>query len=187
MVHDFDLSYVRIPPGYQLGRVWGEFSNLTRLAWRGNQGLLIINGIDKNSRLNNLAVSELDLTDASFIVCKLRDKVLREDRGDEHPNLFILSNLVCLKSLSIKKNVTLLCHDGRYRKLLPQELIVKFVHRCLTLRWLCSDLSNENVAMLRQELPDVTFVSVTHDSRPRHYLEGIDPDSEWLVRSELFP
>ena len=40
-----------------------------------------------------------------------------------------------------------------------QEMIIKFVRRTPTLRWLRSDLTAENIAMLKQERPQVTFVT----------------------------
>lgn len=42
---------------------------------------------------------------------------------------------------------------------LPQEVLVKMARYHPALRWLRSDLSAENVAMLQQERPDITFVS----------------------------
>lgn len=42
---------------------------------------------------------------------------------------------------------------------LPQELLINMVRRHPTLRWLRSDLMAENVAMLKQERPEIAFVS----------------------------
>lgn len=42
---------------------------------------------------------------------------------------------------------------------IPQEMIIKMVRFHQTLRWLRSDLSEGNVAMLQQERPEITFVS----------------------------
>ena len=42
---------------------------------------------------------------------------------------------------------------------LPQEDLIKMVRNHPSLRWLRSDLSAENVAMLQQECPEMTFVS----------------------------
>ena len=41
----------------------------------------------------------------------------------------------------------------------PQEDLVKMVRNHPSLRWLRSDLSAENVAMLQQERPEINFVS----------------------------
>lgn len=40
-----------------------------------------------------------------------------------------------------------------------QEMLIKMVRLHPTLRWLRSDLSPENIAMLKAERPDITFVS----------------------------
>lgn len=40
-----------------------------------------------------------------------------------------------------------------------QEMLIKMVRCHCTLRWVRSDLSAENVAMLQQERPEVVFVS----------------------------
>jgi hypothetical protein len=43
--------------------------------------------------------------------------------------------------------------------LLCQEVLIRFVRNAPNLRWFRSDLTPENVAMLKAERPDVTFVS----------------------------
>ena len=40
-----------------------------------------------------------------------------------------------------------------------QEMLIKMVRLHPTLRWLRSDLTKENIAMLQQERPEITFVS----------------------------
>jgi hypothetical protein len=40
-----------------------------------------------------------------------------------------------------------------------QEMLIKIVRRHPTLRWLRSDLTEANIAMLQQERPEITFVS----------------------------
>jgi len=42
---------------------------------------------------------------------------------------------------------------------IPQDMLMKMVRHHPTLRWLRSDLTPENVAILQQERPDITFVS----------------------------
>jgi hypothetical protein len=42
---------------------------------------------------------------------------------------------------------------------IPQLWLIKFARRATSLRWLRSDLTPENVAMLKRERPDVEFVS----------------------------
>jgi len=40
-----------------------------------------------------------------------------------------------------------------------QEMLIKFVRRTPSLRWLRSDLTEENTVMLQQERPEITFVT----------------------------
>ena len=46
---------------------------------------------------------------------------------------------------------------------IPQEALVRFVLSTPTLRWFRSDLSLFNVTMLREERPEVDFVSIIHN------------------------
>lgn len=46
-----------------------------------------------------------------------------------------------------------------YYKSLPQEALIKFVRHKPSLRWFCSDLTNENIAILKEERPEVHFCS----------------------------
>jgi hypothetical protein len=42
-------------------------------------------------------------------------------------------------------------------KALPEEALVKFVRHTPKLRWFCSDLTQENIAILKEERPEVEF------------------------------
>jgi hypothetical protein len=50
-------------------------------------------------------------------------------------------------------------HYNRYSdwKELPQEALIKFDRHTPTLRWFCSDLTQENIAILKGEYPEVEF------------------------------
>jgi hypothetical protein len=47
--------------------------------------------------------------------------------------------------------------DIDYWKKLPQEVLIKFVRYTPELRWFCSDLTQENIAVLKDERPEVEF------------------------------
>jgi hypothetical protein len=47
--------------------------------------------------------------------------------------------------------------SNRFWKELPQEALIKFVRHTLKLRWFCSDLTQENIAFLKEERPEVEF------------------------------
>jgi hypothetical protein len=56
--------------------------------------------------------------------------------------------------------IDVLKHNYAYNddwKALPQEVLIKFARLAPKLRWFCSDLTPENVAMLKEERPDVEF------------------------------
>jgi hypothetical protein len=42
-------------------------------------------------------------------------------------------------------------------KVLPQEALMKFARHTPNLRWFCSDLTEENIASLKEERPEVEF------------------------------
>jgi hypothetical protein len=44
-----------------------------------------------------------------------------------------------------------------YWKQLPQEALINFVRHTPKLRWFCSDLTQENIAILKKERPEVEF------------------------------
>lgn len=70
---------------------------------------------------------------------------------------FLLMKRRRLEYLSIK-DVTIETETGE--AVLPsQEVMIDMVRRHPTLRWLRSDLTADNVEMLKQERPDITFVS----------------------------
>lgn len=62
-----------------------------------------------------------------------------------------------LECLSMKGSFYAKYHSGITP--LTQDMLINMVRRHSTLRWLRSDLTAENVAMLKRERPDFTFVS----------------------------
>jgi hypothetical protein len=63
-----------------------------------------------------------------------------------------------LERLSIM-NTTWTSYGSETTQPVAQEMLIKMVRLHPTLRWLRSDLTDENIAMLQQERPDITFVS----------------------------
>jgi hypothetical protein len=47
-------------------------------------------------------------------------------------------------------------NDLRWKEL-PQEALIKFVRHTPKLRWFCSDLTQDNIAILKEERPEVEF------------------------------
>lgn len=79
---------------------------------------------------------------------------LASDRFD----CYLLMKCSRLECLSIK-GATLMAYGNDP---LPQGVLVNMVRRHPTLRWLRSDLTAENIAMLKQERPEITFVTDWH-------------------------
>lgn len=87
----------------------------------------------------------------------------------EEPSFYLLMKCLRLEYLSIKgvKVVTdpdwdiLATHEPNWtiNEPLAQDIIVEVARRHPALRWLRSDQSAENVEMLKQEWPEITFVS----------------------------
>ena len=48
---------------------------------------------------------------------------------------------------------------GEEGHVVSQAMLIKMVRNHPTLRWLRSDLTEENITMLQRERPDITFVS----------------------------
>ena len=84
----------------------------------------------------------------------------RQVYGREDERSYLWMNCPRLERVSMK-GVTLqvLGAEEQEPEPVPQDIIIKFVRRHHPLRWLRSDLTAENVAMLQQERPEVTFVS----------------------------
>jgi hypothetical protein len=78
-------------------------------------------------------------------------------------NLYLLLHFMHIEWLSLKDITWHIYDAGRCSVLLPweplpQEILMKMVHCYPMLCWLQSDLMPENVAILQQEHPEITFV-----------------------------
>ena len=66
-----------------------------------------------------------------------------------------------LERVTLKHAVYLERYDRNavydYWKKLPQEALIKLVRHTPKLRWFCSDLTLENIAILKEERPEVEF------------------------------
>ena len=79
----------------------------------------------------------------------------------EAGHLYLLYYCKNLERLSINIKDATWYTDGNPTETfsISQEMIIKMVRNNRGLRWLRSDLTAENVAMLQQERPDITFVT----------------------------
>jgi hypothetical protein len=70
----------------------------------------------------------------------------------EYPNL----ERVTLKHAEYLDCYNVDLNDLRWKEL-PQEALIKFVRRSPKLRWFCSDLTQDNIAILKETRPEVEF------------------------------
>lgn len=161
-LEEVDLSGATLPCDRK--SVCGKFaescSRLARLTWNGGSewfGLYFSLSHDSNVR-------ELTL-DGSLFDCT--DETLAESIVDPYSQDFLMMRCHNLERLSIK-NAKLSVRKYLYYAntysincavAIPQDALVKMIRRHPTLRWLRSDLSAENIAMLKQERPEIVFVS----------------------------
>jgi hypothetical protein len=83
-----------------------------------------------------------------------------EHADDAHPEVdwVLLQEYPNLQRVTLK-NAKYVEFDDRhvFWMTLPQEALIKFVRHALNLSWFCSDLTQENIAILQLERPDVEF------------------------------
>lgn len=83
---------------------------------------------------------------------------LSSDEDQNHRRFYMLRNGFKLERLSMK-GCTWVDPFEEEKHAISQEMIMKMVRRLDRLRWLRSDLTNENLALLQQERPEITFVT----------------------------
>ena len=93
------------------------------------------------------------VTDISLNECR----IVSDRRLPLDANCYMFKTCTSLKRLSIKNVSLAACNDSG--EPLPQEWLIDTVRRHSTLRWLRSDLTAENTAMVQQERPEIAFVS----------------------------
>lgn len=157
-VEEVDLSYMNVSPVSFCG-MFMACHRLERLTWKSSQRNVCLDGSSRGLRLS--AFTELYLDSSQFEVWERDSKrkySVEEYSVEDH---YMLMYCRWLERLSIK-NVTWVLNPGR----LPtrqgadsQEMLIKMVRHHPTLRWLRSDLTEENTAMLKQERPEITLVS----------------------------
>lgn len=99
------------------------------------------------------------ILDGSLLVLSARETIRHYEpaaRNAGEVNTFLFCMLVNLERVSIK-NAT--CGRRSYHRPISELMLIKMARNHPNLRWLRSDLSKENVAMLKSQLPEITFVS----------------------------
>ena len=134
---------------------------LRRLSWNNSDGNISLNGIE----ISVLNILELSFDDSCFrspfesadMNRWFFERTISLNARRHEP--FLMRECKVVERLSIK-NATWCLEENPLEKFpVTQGMLIKMVRRHPTLRWLRSDLSAENVAMLQREKPEITFVS----------------------------
>ena len=142
-----------------LKRISKKCPNLERITWH-NIDKLDINGREMKHAAN---MKEMYMDNSAFFGGSAGRRALFSDLEDEkYSNFFLFykcSNK--LESVSIR-NATFSDYESDGEKttvVVPQNALIKFVRNVPSLKWFRSNLSHENMAMLRSERPGIEFLN----------------------------
>lgn len=147
---EIDLSYMQATQSV-IQAFCKNCPNLNRVTWKGSRSSLFLSGQDFKDARN---LTELFMDDTIFY-----DGGIPFRFWGEVPThaISMFSHCRWLERVSIK-GISVASFQGT-RDAVTDEMIAKFVRRTPTLRWLRSDLSGDYIAILKQERPEVTFIS----------------------------
>ena len=157
-LRELDLSYVTCSP-HTMHEFWTACPLLSIFKWKGGKRWPTNRVVADDVMFR--ALTELNVDDSVFHVTA----EMREVYGSESEPFYLWMRCptvecISMKGMTMRTRITLSVgiRVGE-PKPVAQEAIIKFVRRHRPLRWLRSDLTAENVAMLQLERPEVTFVS----------------------------
>ena len=138
--------------------VYGQSSGLnTKIIMNRSQRAICLRGV--LSGRSATRITELYLDDSELIILVPYGDT-PEEFSDSGESVYMFDRHANLACLSIKNATCRLRNEEDSRETaqpVPQEMLIKMVRRHPSLRWLRSDLSEENIAMLQQERPEITF------------------------------
>jgi Leucine-rich repeat (LRR) protein len=157
-LRELDLSY--LPATWNVVPVEAfcrSCPQLTKFTWNGSCTDLNLSGQDFDHSPN---LAELYVDGALFTDFVNDRRAWGEEWVDDTDTAcYMLMECAPLERLSIKNtSLTSVSYYAQEAQPVSQEIIMKFVRHTPTLRWLRSDLTEENVAILHQERPNVKFV-----------------------------
>lgn len=165
-LRELDMTNVRQHP-YVLQRLVRKFPQLTCIKWSGNHMINthIMGRRDLNPRLTSLnpvSLTELSVDGTAFFgyynhAFSDVQSMFDEDMSNHISYLF--NGLPRLERISMMNATWSVDEDSKYRRPISQEMLIKLVRHHPTLRWLRSDLTDEKIAMLKAERPEVTCVN----------------------------
>jgi hypothetical protein len=123
--------------------------------------------VDTSSTMNSLREIHIDPVEVRFQVpiaayCQEYSQLEQEEWFAAASYRHREADWVLLQEYPNLERVTLkhadyCTFDDRSWKVLPQEVLMKFARHTPKLRWFCSDLTEENIASLKEERPEVEF------------------------------
>lgn len=151
-LQEADFSYLQT--GYTVANPFCRLCpSLSQFTWKC--ATLYLNGGDFK---NSVSLSNLYLDGCRFNHPSWEgEHDYEEEPTNGRRSYYMLMCCKHLEHLSIKNSTWF--QTGHKEQLVSQGMIIKFVRHTPTLRWLRSDLTEDNVAMLLQERPDITFVT----------------------------
>lgn len=153
-LESIDLSYMQVTQT-AVSAFCQQCPNLKSITWRGSTDNLLIGGEDFKSA-NNL--KDLNLDNSVLYHGDIPLSHFGDDSAYARGGWCMLVQCRRLERLSIKGISATLFRGSP--QAVSNDVIAKYVrHAPPTLRWLRSDLSQDYVAMLKQERPEITFVS----------------------------
>jgi hypothetical protein len=144
-----------------LGQICKHCPKLQKVTWNYIQKLYVVSicGITMHSAEN---LKEIIMDDSEFYCWTDQDRM--SSNIENHRNTFIFHN--CSKALervSIRNAKWLLSMNNNNYSMnvnpVPQNLLIKFVRNVPSLLWFRSDLTKENIDMLKLERPEVTLLN----------------------------
>lgn len=153
-LQSLDLSNLEANFRSVIGSFINNCPDLTKVKWNGCQDIFQHgHELEQASKPTQLYI------DGAVFSRYVRDDDTRLELARDHPNSYLLERCSRLERLSLKGASVKVVSIADSPVPILQEALIKMVRRHPTLRWLRSDLSHENVALLEQERPEITFVS----------------------------
>lgn len=153
-IRKLDLSYLTVSLRFNFTHL---FTNLECLKWSGCRSLAI-SGRHAFRQSPNLTELSLNGYFGNYVNWHQNEFISIYSEEEHSGGWYLWEECPRLERLSFK-HATYICSDMAAPEPMTQEMLIKLVRHHPALRWLRSDLLAENVAMLKQERPEITFVT----------------------------
>jgi hypothetical protein len=175
---ELNISNIIFDESIDYSIMFSYSSYLERIIWNHSKKNICLSGVNFRHAAGNNHLRELILDDTYFIIMSTT-AFLSEATSDlpQYETKFIFNECFSnnkqsyhqLERLSIRNAYYYYCchnshrrcsYDDRLLERLPQNALIKFVRNAPpSLRWFRSDLSTENIDMLRKERPEIELLN----------------------------